>query len=862
MAAIALRAVSFTYPGQTTPALDGIDLDIESGAFFVLCGPSGSGKSTLLRQLVPDLAPHGTRTGEILLDGAPLAALDRRTRCQRIGFVGQSPEDQLVTDKVWHELAFGLESLGLDDAVLRRRVAETAAFFGIESWFHRDVADLSGGQKQLLVLAAALVTGPDVLILDEPTAQLDPIAAGELLAALARVGRELGTTIVMTEHRLEDVLPLATDAAVLDGGRLLCAGAPAELGAALRTRGHAMSLAMPTAMRVWAAADGTGPCPVTVAEGRRWLAGFAADRPLRPLPPEPVRRYPAEPAVTADGLWVRYDRDGAGVVRGLDRVLLRGELLALLGGNGAGKSTTLALLAGLLAPQRGTVTAAGRIGLLPQDPQKLFVRQTVREDLADAAPGPVALREAAALCRLDGLLDRHPYDLSGGEQQRAALAKLLLTAPDVLLLDEPTKGLDAESKEQLAALLRDLLDRGAAVLMVSHDVAFCARHAHRCALLFDGQIVAEGTPRRFFTGNRFYTTPADRIARGRCDGAVTPEDLIAVCGGTVPQAEPIQAATDGADAAEGPTPLPRWRRALAWMAGAATVAVLLLAAARTDLSAVTAQGLSADGPWGLYAAVLAALLVLAFATARPGQGAALAAPVRRRGRRGRYVLAAALILLLIPLTLWLGLTQLGTRRYGILSLLILIEGLLPFLLLYEGRRPKTRELVLLAALCAIGVAGRALFFMLPQCKPVLALTVVAGVALGGETGFLVGAMTMLTSNVLFGQGPWTPWQMFAMGLVGFLAGTFARLGWLRRGRLSLSLFGAVTALVVYGGIMDPAAALLWADELDARLLLSYYATGFPMDCVHAAASFLFLWLGSGPFLEKLDRVVRRYGLER
>ncbi len=276
MAAIELRAVSFTYPGQTAPALDGIDLTVESGAFFVLCGPSGSGKSTLLRQLVPDLAPHGMRSGEILFDGAPLAALDRRTRCQRIGFVGQSPEDQLVTDKVWHELAFGLESLGLDDAVIRRRVAEMAAFFGIEGWFRRDVADLSGGQKQLLVLAAALVTGPDVLILDEPTAQLDPIAAGEFLATLARIGRELGTTIVMTEHRLEDALPLATDAAVLDGGRLLCAGAPAAVGAALRARGHAMSLAMPTAMRVWAAADGTGPCPVTVAQGRRWLAGPCA----------------------------------------------------------------------------------------------------------------------------------------------------------------------------------------------------------------------------------------------------------------------------------------------------------------------------------------------------------------------------------------------------------------------------------------------------------------------------------------------------------------------------------------------------------------------------------------------------------
>ena len=863
MAAYEIRHLSFTYPGQTVPALDDVSLCVPRGAFAVLCGPSGSGKSTLLRQLKPLLAPHGRRSGEIDFAGQPLARLDQREQSRRIGFVMQSPESQTVTDKVWHELAFGLESLGCQTQEIRRRVAEMASFFGIEGWFHRDTAGLSGGQKQLLSLASVMVMQPDVLILDEPTSQLDPIAAADFLTAVGRVNRELGTTVILSEQRLEEALPLATLTVVMERGRLCCAGTPEQVGAQLCRADSGMLCAMPAAVRIWAAADGMGRCPVTVRDGRAWLEDYAAQHPLRPLPAEPTAVCGAA-VLRAEDLWFRYEDNAPDVVCGLSLTLHRGEMTALLGGNGAGKTTSLRLLAGLADPQRGTVRAGGRVGLLPQNPQTLFLKSTVGDDLLEAvsgaADGPDRVARMARLCRLEGLLARHPYDLSGGEQQRAALAKLLLAEPEILLLDEPTRGLDAGFKQALAEILHALLRQGAAVLMVSHDVEFCARYAQRCALFFDGSVVTEGTVRQFFSGSSFYTTAANRIARALLPGAVTAEDVIAACGGALPAPEQPAAAPAAADSdpAAEPAPLPRWRRVLAAVSGLAALALLLAAARGTDLTALPTAGLLAAMTrremW-LYGGLIAALLVLAAALFRREPRPGL--PHRRLPRR--TAAAAGVILLLVPLTLWLSVAVLPPGSTYPAALAVLAECMLPFFLVFEGRRPQARELALIAALCAIGVAGRAAFFMLPQFKPVMALTILVGVALGGETGFLVGAMTMLASNVLLGQGPWTPWQMFAMGLTGFLAGVLGRWGWLRS-RGALCIFGALCAVVVYGGIMNPAAALLWAGEWNGAILLSYYLTGFPLDCVQAAATAIFLWLAANPMLEKLERIQNKYGL--
>lgn len=868
-----LRHVSFTYPGRPRPALEEVSLTVERGDFLVLCGPSGCGKSTLLRQLKTALTPQGRRTGEVLFQGRPLEAVGRREQAERIGFVLQSPADQVVTDKVWHELAFSLESLGLDTPAIRRRVAEMATFFGIQDWFDRDVSTLSGGQTQLLNLCAVMVTQPSVLILDEPTAQLDPIAAGDFLVTLGRLNRELGTTILLSEHRLEDALPLATRAAVLEGGRLLTVGAPREVGLELRRRGDDMFLAMPTPMRVWAATDPAGEnCPVTVREGRDWLDAFAARHPLGPVPPEATDAHDHPPVLEGRELWFRYEQGGEDVVKGATLTLRRGELLALLGGNGTGKTTLLKLLSGLLRPQRGTVEARGRVALLPQSPETLFVKNTVAEDLAwaledmDLPPEERAekLSQAASLCRLEGLLGRHPYDLSGGERQRAALAKVLLRAPEILLLDEPTKGMDARFKQTFAQILTGLLDRGVSVLLVSHDVEFCARCAHRCALFFGGAIVNDATPRAFFSGNRFYTTAANRMARDLLPQAVTDGDVIAACGGEVPKEPPEETPVSSfpwpqnarSAAAPKPKALPRWRRLTACLCAALALAVVLHFLGLFDLGGVLAWAGVANRARRqivLYAILAGSLILLGLALGLP--------PGREAGRRIEgtkpplpRVLTALLILALAAGTVWLGQTYLDSRRYYVIALLLLFECMIPFFLAFERRRPQAREVVTVAVLCAIAVAGRALLFLLPEFKPVAAVVIVSGAALGGETGFLVGALTMLASNMMFSQGPWTPWQMFAMGLVGALAGALFHTGLVRRSRAALCLYGALATLALYGGIMNLQSALTWSPELNRAVLLSYCAAGFPMDCVHAAATWVFLWFGGLPLLEKLDRL--------
>lgn len=872
METLALRGLTFTYPGQSTPALDGVSLTVEQGDFFVLCGPSGCGKSTLLRQCKTVLAPHGQRRGEIFFQGRPLDSYDRRQQTRSIGFVQQSPDNQLVTDKVWHELAFGLESLGCDTPAIRRKVAEMASFFGIQNWFHRAVSSLSGGQKQLLDLAAVMTLDPSLLILDEPTSQLDPIAASDFLNVLSKLNRELGVTVLLTEHRLEEALPLANRVAVMDRGRILTVGTPREVGQALKAQNHSMFSAMPTPLRVWAAVDSHTPPPITVREGRDWLTQYTACHALQPLPAETVHTYSGENAVSCKELCFKYDKDSPDVVKGLSLEVGRGEFLALLGGNGTGKTTLLKLLAGLEKPYRGKLRVNGTLGVLPQDPQALFVKKTVREDLLELCGDEAKAAYVTALCRLDGLLDRHPFDLSGGEQQRAALAKVLLLEPDILLLDEPTKGLDAEFKGVFAQILNTLLARGVSVLMVSHDIEFCAAYAHRCALMFDGSIVTDGSPRAFFSGNSFYTTAANRMGRAAAPGAVTADDLIAVCGGTPPPPvvlppAPPPAAPGPAAGPSAPRPkpsgLPLWRKVLGCLFGAAALLFLLHLLKILDLTPLLAAvGLTnrAKRQFYLYTGLSFSLLACAFCLSRAHTPSApVALPPRKLSRR--TVLAACVLALLIPLTLLAGTVLLPSKNYYFTILLVLLETIALFFLLFEGRKPGARELVLLAVLCAVGVAGRAALIMLPQFKPTVALTIIAGVSLGSESGFLVGSMTMLASNVLFGQGPYTPWQMFAAGSIGFLAGFLARRGLLRRNRLSLCIFGSLATLVLYGGVMNLQSALQSSPTvLTPGLWLSYELAGLPMDCIHAAATWFFLWIAAEPMLEKLDRVKLKYAL--
>ena len=558
---VEVRDLSFAYPGEEIRALNHVNLKIEEGELVVLCGKSGCGKSTLLTHLKTPLTPHGKRMGNILFQGTPLSEVSNKEQSQKIGYVLQNPDNQIVTDKVWHELAFGLESLGCPTPEIRIRVAEMASYFGIQDWFYKNVAELSGGQKQLLNLASIMAMHPDLLVLDEPTSQLDPIAASDFLATVKKINRDLGTTIILTEHRLEEVFPAADRVVVMDRGEILAEGSPGYIGKVLKEKNHDMFLAMPVPMQIYAEVESDLECPITVRDGRQWLDHLCEGRTessqeevglkMDDMSGEEKR----ETLLECKDLWFRYEKDTPDVVKGLSMKLYPGEFYCLLGGNGTGKSTTLSLLSRLRKPYRGKVLLQGKdirkysdeelyrgiLGVVPQNPQSLFVKKTVELELFEMVGGSkerkneeyhlsMEKREAVdgivKVTHLSGLLHRHPYDLSGGEQQRLALAKILLLRPKLLLMDEPTKGLDSYFKEEFSGILDLLKEQGVTIFMISHDIEFCASHADRCGLFFDGSIAASGIPRDFFAGNNFYTTAANRMARKYFPLAVTGKDVV------------------------------------------------------------------------------------------------------------------------------------------------------------------------------------------------------------------------------------------------------------------------------------------------------------------------------------------------
>lgn len=545
MAIFKINNVSFTYPNETNPILKNINLTIHRGEFIVLIGQSGCGKSTLLRHFKRELRPHGTMTGTIFYQDCDLEQLDAEVAAADIGYVFQNPDNQIVTDKVWHELAFGLESLGIDAPTIRRRVAEMANFFGIQKWFHHKTTELSGGQKQLLNLASIMVMQPKLLLLDEPTSQLDPIAALEFIQTLHRLNKELGITIILIEHRLEEVLTLADRVLIMDEGSILFDGLPKEILKALPAN-HAMITALPTATKIFHLLNGNGPIPLTIREGQRWLSNQQYNFTSSNTLPR-TSKIDTDIILEAKDIAFRYEKNGLDIVHHFNLQVKKQEFVTIIGGNGTGKSTVLAILSGLQKPYHGKVFLFSKalksysnkqlyqqyLTLLPQNPKTLFVQKTVRQELNELAHlhkvSEAKIQETIQLFNLTHLLNRHPYDLSGGEQQKLALAKLLLIEPKILLLDEPTKGLDAHAKEELAGILKDLQAKGMTIIMVTHDIEFSAQYSNRCALFFDGSIVSEGEPRAFYSGNNFYTTAAHRISRDLLSNAITCEDVVTLC---------------------------------------------------------------------------------------------------------------------------------------------------------------------------------------------------------------------------------------------------------------------------------------------------------------------------------------------
>ena len=549
MEKLVVENLTFQYPLGEKPAIRDISLKIGESEFVVLCGKSGCGKSTLLRHLKKGMMPYGQKSGQVYYSGEPLEDIPDRIEVAEIGFVQQNPDNQLVTDKVWHELAFGLENLGLSNTVIKRRVAEMAAYFGIDEWFRKNVAELSGGQKQLLNLASVMAMQPKVIVLDEPTSQLDPIAASDFLNTVYKINHDLGTTVIISEHRLEEVFPMADQVIVLDAGKVLTTGTPKEVGLKLdqfSDQGpHPMYYGMPAAMRVFPADKLEGrELPLTVREGRLLLEELLNSLKEKTENTETERAglesqktgetKKRVPVIKIKDAYFRYDKKEKDILRGLRLDIYANEIFTLLGGNGSGKSTLLKTIVGILKLQRGKIDKDPdkRIALVPQNPQALFTEITAEEEVLDGMAN-LDLSDQEKVARVDEMLKlmeiehlrkANPYDLSGGEQQRLAIAKVMAYGPDILLLDEPTKGLDPFFKRTLGGLLQELKAKGITIMIVSHDIDFCAEYGDRSGLFFDGEIAAIDESRKFFCGNGYYTTTTNKIVRKHRDDLILCEE--------------------------------------------------------------------------------------------------------------------------------------------------------------------------------------------------------------------------------------------------------------------------------------------------------------------------------------------------
>lgn len=560
MEILRVDGLKFSYPNQLKKALNNINFSIDEGDFVLICGESGCGKSTLLRHLKPELSPHGQVSGDIYYYSQKINDYSSKQLASEIGYVLQNPDSQIVTDKVWHELAFGLENMGLDTQSIRLRVAEMASFFGIQGWFRKNVNDLSGGQKQLLNLASIMAMQPKILILDEPTSQLDPIAAKDFIDTLVRINKELSTTIIMTEHNLEDIYSVCDKVIVMEDGKVICNDTNYKVADILSgDKNHKMFKSLPTPSKIYnqlnGYLEGASKSPLTVKDCRQWLNDSIDEVTITKLDDTEteinIGEKDREIAIELKDVYFQYTKTSEPTIRDLSFKVYKGEIYSILGGNGTGKSTTLSLVARQRKPQRGKIFInniemkkynnkslyENNLALLPQNPQSLFVFETVREDLEevlilqnkDRKYIDKEVKRVSKLLDIEHLLEHHPYDLSGGELQRAGMAKVMLLNPKIILLDEPTKGLDAYCKEEIGKMLMKLRDMGVTIVVVSHDIEFSARYSDRCAMFFDGSIVSEGTPKEFFIGNNFYTTVSNRIARNIFEDTLIYEDVVSLC---------------------------------------------------------------------------------------------------------------------------------------------------------------------------------------------------------------------------------------------------------------------------------------------------------------------------------------------
>lgn len=497
--------LNFTYP-DGKKVIDNLSFTINEGDFVVIGGESGCGKTTLLRLLKNSLQPAGTIEGTINFD----KKLQDDTQ---IGFVFQNPDDQIVMDKVWHEIAFGLENIAIPLKQMKRRVGEIVNYFNLQKLMNKDTQTLSGGEKQLVNLASVMVMNPRVILLDEATAQLDPVNREEFFRILKHLNDDFNITIIIVEHQLEGLLDIANRLIVLDKGQKIIDD---EIKPAVKKMldNNIFIAALPNYVRVSALSD---KLCLTIKEARKEFQDYD-------------QFDIGDQEIIDTGLLMKVRDLSFGhddiVLENLDLDIRQNEILSIVGANGSGKSSFLKCLCNLVKYQ-GTITKVGvvnQIGYLPQDPSTLFISDKVIDDLLAIDDNIKAVEIEMDNLGITDLKDMHPFDLSGGQRQLLALGKVLLTKPQLLLLDEPTKGIDAISKENLVSLLRGL-SKHMTIVVVSHDLEFVAKISDRISMIFNGQMESVDTMRNFFSSNMFYTTTINKIFRDNNPEVTLLEDL-------------------------------------------------------------------------------------------------------------------------------------------------------------------------------------------------------------------------------------------------------------------------------------------------------------------------------------------------
>ncbi|MFD1849451.1 ABC transporter ATP-binding protein [Oceanobacillus bengalensis] len=532
-----INDLSFRYPDMENKVLDHVTIHIPEGEFVVVCGPSGCGKTTLLRLLKTELAPVGESTGEIYYFNKLLNSWDNRKLIEEIGFVFQDPENQIVMDEVMQEIVFSLENLGYSHFEMRKRVAELVHSFGMEHLLEYKPSELSGGQKQLLNLLSILLLKPKVLLLDEPTSQLDPVAAKDLIIMLERLNKEMGITIVLVEHRLEELFAIADRVLMMDEGKIVHAGDSKEVIYKLYKNNDEQFIPyVPAVSRLYLEIEQFHKIeniPLTVKESKEWMNELPSDvENSGQSVQDSFSITHHDTILSVKNTYFQYDKDLPMILKNLSLQIKQGDYFAIIGGNGSGKTTLLKACLGMIKPQRGSARYLGKditklkgkelykkFAYLPQNPRIYFIQDTMVKEMQEVINqhkienGSAKIEEMLDLFGIAHLRNRHPYDCSGGELQKAALACMLLSKPEILFIDEPTKGLDPISKQHFGKIIKELHKTGMTIVMVTHDIEFAAINAHRCAIMFDGAITVDGTPKELFKGNYFYTTAINRATR-------------------------------------------------------------------------------------------------------------------------------------------------------------------------------------------------------------------------------------------------------------------------------------------------------------------------------------------------------------